>query len=218
MRKILIILITIVFCLTARISYPQELMEGFKPYIIKKGDTLSKIAPPAHWNIIQRLNRIDEKRLVPGKKILIPEDFEKAVWFCPVPKRIFNQNFKKILYFFLDIQYFGAYQDNNLWLWGPISSGKLSSKTPSGEFLVLWKNKNYISKKYKVPMHYAVNFSEKGYFFHHQSLPGKPASHGCIRLLKVDAEKLFYWIGKNDPVIITDLKKQLSKSCFFFYF
>jgi lipoprotein-anchoring transpeptidase ErfK/SrfK len=67
-------------------------------------------------------------------------------------------------------------------------------------------------------MPYAVNFSEKGYFFHHQSLPGKPASHGCIRLLKVDAERLFYWIGKNDPVIITDLKKQLSKSCFFFYF
>lgn len=207
MKKILIILITIVFCLTARISYPQELMEGFKPYIIKNGDTLSKIVPSAHWDIIQRVNRIDERRLVPGKKILIPEDFEKAVWFCPVSKRISNQNFKKILYFFLDIQYFGAYQDNNLWLWGPISSGKLSSKTPPGEFLVLWKNKNYISKKYKMPMPYAVNFSEKGYFFHHQSLPGRPASHGCIRLLKVDAEKLFYWIGKNDPVIITDLKK-----------
>jgi hypothetical protein len=100
MRKILIILITIVFCLTARISYPQELMERFKPYIIKKGDTLSKIAPPTHWDIIQRVNRIDERCLVPGKKILIPEDFEKAVWFCPVPKRISNQNFKKILYFF----------------------------------------------------------------------------------------------------------------------
>lgn len=208
MRRISIILITVVFCLTARISSSQELREGFKPYIIKKGDTLSKIAPAAHWEIIQQVNRIDERHLIPGKKIFLPEDFNKAVEFCPVPEKIPNpNNFKKVLYFFLDIQYFGAYQDNNLWLWGPISSGKAGSKTPRGNFRVLWKKKDYISKKYKMPMPFAVNFSEKGYFFHQQSLPGRPTSRGCLRLLRVDAERLFHWMEKNDPVILIDLNK-----------
>lgn len=208
MKKILMILIGFltVFLLTDRISWPQDSIEGFKEYVIKKGDTLSKIAPPLYWGVIQRINRIDARHLIPEMKILIPEDFEKAKQFCPIPKIISNQNFKKILYFFLDVQYFGAYENGNLWLWGPISSGKKSSQTPWGEFRVLWKSKNYISKKYKMPMPYAVCISEKGYFFHQQSLPGRPASHGCIRLLKSDAEKLFYWIEKNDPVIICDLK------------
>lgn len=207
MRKILIILITIVFCLIGKgISYPEEIIEGFEHYIIKKGDTLSKIASAEHWDLIQRVNKIDEKHLVLGKKILIPQEIDKAKEFQPVPGKIPNPN-KKILYFFLDIQYFGAYQDGNLWLWGPISSGKVTSATPKGNFQVLWKKKNYISKKYKMPMPYAVNFSEKGYFFHQQSLPGRPASHGCIRLLKVDAEKLFHWIEKNDPVIVIEKLK-----------
>lgn len=208
MRKILIILIAIVFWLIGKgISYPEELIEGFKPYIIQKGDTLSKIAPAEHWDTIQRVNRIDERHLVPGKKILIPEDLNKTKKFCPVLEPPKNSNsFKRALYFFLDAQYFGAYQNGKLWLWGPISSGKASSKTPQGNFRALWKKKNYISKKYKMPMPYAVSFSDKGYFFHQQSLPGRPASHGCIRLLRVDAEKLFYWVEKNDPVILINLK------------
>ncbi|MFH1990536.1 MAG: L,D-transpeptidase, partial [Patescibacteria group bacterium] len=48
----------------------------------------------------------------------------------------------------------------------------------------------------------AVNFSETGYFFHQQSLPGRPASHGCVRLTMEDAKTLFYWSQKNDVVII----------------
>lgn len=204
MRKILIILIITAFWLTGKgISSAEELIEGFKPYIIQKGDTLSKIAPPKYWDLIQRINRIDEKHLIPGKKIFIVEDFEKAKRFCPVPKTSPNSNDSpRILYFFLDIQYFAAYEEKKLWLWGPISSGKIGFDNPQGNFRVLWKKKNYVSKKYKMPMPYAVNFSEKGYFFHQQALPGRPASHGCIRLLLVDAKKLFHWIEKKDPVII----------------
>jgi hypothetical protein len=38
------------------------------------------------------------------------------------------------------------------------------------------------------------NFSNKiGLGLDHYSLPGRPASHGCIRLLLPDAKWLFYW-------------------------
>jgi len=54
-------------------------------------------------------------------------------------------------------------------------------------------------------MDFAVNFY-KGFFIHEQSLPGYPASHGCIRLLRKDAEKIFNWIQIGDPIVITKLE------------
>lgn len=196
-------IIIILFWLIAESGLAQDLIEGFKTHLIKEGDLLRKIAPPEHWDTIMRVNRIDEKHLVPGKQILIPEDIGKTSQFCPVPKEAPNLNLsKRVLYFFLDIQYFAAYENGKLLLWGPISSGRKGLETPQGIFRVLWKKKDCISKKYKMPMPYAVNFSETGYFFHQQSLPGRPASHGCVRLLEVDAKKLFFWIEKNDSVIL----------------
>ena len=183
-----------------------EKLYGFDIYYIKEKDTLSKIAPREHWDLIKKVNRIDEKHLRVGEKIFIIKDLEKAKNFCPVPPKPIHSGHSKILYFFLDIQYFAAYHSDKLFLWGPISSGKKGMESPVGHFKVLWKRKDYFSKKYQAPMPYAVNFSEKGYFFHQQSLPGKPASHGCIRLLKEDAEKLFYWVERNNPIVITRKK------------
>ncbi len=176
-------------------------MEGFVPYVIKEGDTLFKIALPQYWEIILKVNRIDEKHLIPGNVILIPKNFEKISSFCPVPKEI-SSNQERVVVFYLKRQYFGAYERGELLFWGPISSGKKGYETPTGTFRARWKSKNYFSKKYKAPMPYAVNFSSEGLFFHEQALPGKPSSHGCIRLLKIDAKKLFYWIKKGDKIII----------------
>jgi len=176
-------------------------IEGFVPYVVKEGDTLFKIAPPQHWEIILKVNRIDERHLIPGSIILIPKNFEKISSFCPVPKKIsFSQ--ERVVVFYLKRQYFGAYENGKLLFWGPISSGRKGYETPTGIFKAQWKSKNYFSKKYKAPMPYAVNFSHKGLFFHEQALPGKPSSHGCIRLLRADAKKLFYWIRVGDKIII----------------
>ncbi len=50
-------------------------------------------------------------------------------------------------------------------------------------------------------MPFSINFN-KGYFLHQQSMPGFPASHGCVRLLEVDAQRLFNWIRLGDPVTL----------------
>ncbi|MCD6412119.1 L,D-transpeptidase family protein [bacterium] len=200
--KGMIILLVLIYFAPGDLFATNFEITGFKEYLIKKGDCLSKIVPPSQWEIVMKVNKIDEKHLIPGKKILIPVN-EKAKEFCPVPKKI-NDDGERVVVFFLDIQYFGAYEKGKLILWGPISSGKRNS-TPQGKFYVRWKSKNYFSRKYKREMPYAVNFF-KGYFFHQQALPGYPASHGCIRLLHQDAKKLFYWIKIGDPVIITTLE------------
>ena len=181
----------------------SELPEGFKTYRIKNGDTLSKIAPASQWEIIMRINKIDEKHLPANKIIFLPADIKKTPQFIPLSANIPRKyQFERLIYISLEKQFFGAYEKNKLSFWGPISSGKKKYKTPTGNYKILWKARKYQSKKYGLPMPFAINISDKGYFIHHQSLSGKPASHGCVRLLRQDAKKLFEWAKKNDNVVI----------------
>lgn len=203
MKRIVFFALTAVFFLcTLNISFTQDIPDGFALFRIKAGDTLGKIAPnsKAQWDLIRKINRIDEFHLPAGKEILIPADLEKARIFCPVPKD-YGDPHDRTMVFFIGIQYFGAYEKGALVFWGPISSGT-RGLTPKGIFKVLWKSRYYHSKKYDAAMPFALNFSEKGYFVHQQALPGKPASHGCIRLLKEDARKVFNWAEKGDTIVI----------------
>ena len=184
-------------------GFSQDAPEGFAQYRIKVGDTLSKIASQTQWGIIMRVNRIDERHLPLGKTIFLPANVEKAEKFLPLPKNISEkyQN-SRLIYVVQKDQFFGVYEKGELIFWGPISSGRTEYKTPTGEFKILWKARKYRSKKYDVPMPLAINISNAGYFIHHQALSGKPASHGCIRLLYPDARKLFEWSRVGDTVII----------------
>lgn len=195
---VILLLIVSLVC----IAFCQEIPDGFMSYTVQPGDVLGKLAPSSHWEIIRKVNRIDDFHLPAGKKILIPKDLEKAKEFMPVPDSIEDlAGYDRVLVVLLDIQYFGAYEQGQLSFWGPICSGKQDS-TPRGRYQVLWKKKDYVSKKYAVAMPHAVSFSDEGYFFHEQSLVGRPVSHGCVRLLKEDAKKIFHWIKLEDTVII----------------
>ncbi len=194
--------IVLLFIFFSSVSYANP-PPGFREYKVKKGDTLRKIAPRDHWDLIEKVNRIDAQHLIIGKTIFIPFDFEKAKTFLPVPKEIPDASADRSLMMFLEIQYFAAFERGRLKFWGPISSGKEKNRTPPGNYKMLWKSKNYISKKYDMPMPYAVNFSPKGYFMHQQSLPGRAASHGCVRLRKCDAKSIFEWLKKGDPIILS---------------
>ncbi len=204
MKKIYFIIFSFILCLFSLSIVSSQEIEGLKPYRIAKGDTLWKIAPEKHWEIIKKVNRIDEKHLILGKTIFIPNNLAKALRFCPVPKNLIKaEDFNRILCVFLDIQYFGAYEKGKLLFWGPISSGKKGHETPKGKYKAIWKAKEYSSKKHNnSPMPYSINYSCAGHFIHQQSLPGRPASHGCVRLLMRDAKKIFYWVKIGDPIEI----------------
>lgn len=185
------------------VSLAKEIPEGFIFHEVQAGDVFSKIAPPKHWDLIRRVNRIDNRHLILGKKILIPADWEKASKFLPVPEYLAEaRKLKRAVYIFLDAQYFGAYENGQLVFWGPVSSGKKGYTTPKGTFEVLWKKKFYHSKKYDADMPFALNISNDGYFLHEKALPGRPASHGCVRLLRSDAKRLFDWAKRRDRVVL----------------
>lgn len=86
-----------------------------------------------------------------------------------------------------------------VWLWheghivlnAPISSGRQSRPTPTGQFLVTEKYKTWKSTLYPAKMPYFLRLSCGDFGLHEGVLPGYPASHGCIRLPGKAAKELF---------------------------
>ena len=87
----------------------DEIPKGFTLYFVKQNDTLSKIAPEEHWDIIKRINRIDEKHLPVQKNILIPTDITLAKSYLPVSSVYTIQETERFVVIYTDIQYFGVY-------------------------------------------------------------------------------------------------------------
>lgn len=74
------------------------------------------------------------------------------------------------------------YKDGSPVISGKISTGKPGYDTPPGHYLVTDKVRMQKSTIYKVPMPYFLRLSFSEYGIHQGVNPGRPASHGCIRI------------------------------------
>ena len=84
-----------------------------------------------------------------------------------------------------------------------ISSGKDGYETPTGVFTILEKYKDHRSRTYDdAKMPYQQRLTWKGVALHAGSLPGFPASHGCVRLPMAFAKKLFDVTPMGGTVVI----------------
>jgi len=113
----------------------------------------------------------------------------------------------KLIEINLNKQKIYAIEDGNILFSGSISSGKKGHRTPRGTFKVLDKERFHISNKYPEPnggakMPYMLRLTHYGLAIHQGYLPGYPASHGCIRVSKSTAKKLWYWANRGVKVKI----------------
>jgi hypothetical protein len=84
-----------------------------------------------------------------------------------------------------------------------ISSGKPGNDTPTGYFPILEKKPMHRSVKYdNAPMPHMQRLDNYGIALHAGMNPGRPASHGCIRLPAKFAAKLFTVTKVGTPVMI----------------
>ncbi len=84
----------------------------------------------------------------------------------------------------------------------PISSGMPGHESPRGQFKIHAKELESYSITYKAPLPYCCWFSGYIYGIHVGILPGYPASHGCIRLSRKNAQKFYNWANIGTVVII----------------
>ncbi|QIK80043.1 L,D-transpeptidase family protein [Sphingomonas piscis] len=95
------------------------------------------------------------------------------------------------------------YRGNELMAVSTVSSGKTSTPTPTGIFNVLEKKPMHRSRKYdNAPMPFMQRIDRFGVALHAGHLPGRPASHGCVRLPSQFAAKLFKTTPVGTPVLI----------------
>lgn len=111
----------------------------------------------------------------------------------------------------------------------PIASGRKEGWTPKGSFSILEKDPNHLSNRYgdlldgegKVirrnvtcgasggtfrgaSMKWFLRLTWDGVGMHAGILPGYPASHGCIRLPRRVAERLYRIVPVGTPVLVTE--------------
>ncbi|MEM6461942.1 MAG: L,D-transpeptidase family protein [Pseudomonadota bacterium] len=91
-----------------------------------------------------------------------------------------------------------------------VSSGKPGHRTPTGIFSILEKRRYHESNIYsQAPMPFMQRLTWSGIALHESdSVPGYPASHGCVRIPGGFAEALFGFTEKGAHVLITDEQVQ----------
>jgi hypothetical protein len=147
--------------------------------------------------ILEKLNRADLNNLGRLPSLVVPEEWAgDELAYSVLPARYPSaEHLPKLLVVFVPGQIFGAYESGTLVRWGPVTTGARASPTPVGLFSLNWKSLGHTSTvdpDWFMPWYF--NFANReGLAFHQYSLPGRPGSHGCIRLLERDANWLYDW-------------------------
>ena len=150
----------------------------------------------SQFALLEKLNRADLKHLEQLREVVVPESWatncRTACCRCAIRRAIRG---RRSWLSTCRVSLFGAYEFGNLVRWGPVSSGSRNNPTSAGSFALNWRSTGRASTV--DPdwfMRWYFNFGNReGLAFHAYSLPGYPASHGCIRLLERDAQWLFEW-------------------------
>lgn len=83
-----------------------------------------------------------------------------------------------------------------------VSTGRKGFATPTGEFVITNKHRDWTSTLYDASMPYFQRLSCSDFGMHQGVVPGYPASHGCIRVPAGNAAKLFSMTQAGDRVRI----------------
>jgi len=100
-----------------------------------------------------------------------------------------------------------AIEDGYIVFEGRISSGKRGRETPNGAFTIIQKKRKHVSNLWPKPnggakMPYMMRLTNTGIAMHLGYVPNRPASHGCIRLKKGFAQKMYRWARVGIPVYV----------------
>lgn len=148
-------------------------------------------------NVILGLNRLDTKNKWRADTLSIPDKFDETLMiYSPFPSKLeILKEVKKMVFFSYPIQAYALYESGTLVKWGPTSLGKKTAQTKRGLMFANWKKEFAIStvdSDWKLPYNFNIH-NTLGIGWHQYDLPGYPASHSCLRLLRADAIYLYNW-------------------------
>jgi L,D-transpeptidase-like protein len=170
---------------------------SYRPYAIKKSlPQIKSEIGEEKLAMALKLNRVDAGHLRTGDTLLIPEQLTDLIALSPFPREFeMARDIPQLLVVSRRIQAFGAYEFGRLVRWGPTSTGKKSTRTPTGLYHANWKSKATRSTVNQAwLLRWYVNLDNaRGIAVHEYELPGYPASHSCVRMLADDAAWFYSW-------------------------
>jgi lipoprotein-anchoring transpeptidase ErfK/SrfK len=186
--------------------------EIYKIYTVKPGDTLYYIAVNNNTDVqsLVKINGFENSdNIKVGERILIGK-----VRFAPSPDTIIISEGNSRLYFFHNRKLIGSF----------FSSPGVKGKTPLGKFQIIRKIKNptlYWEGEVIPPLSPInglgtrfLQLSDPQYGIHGTTKPweiGRRVSHGCIRMMNSDVEKIFNLVQVGTNVYIVKNLPSLSK-------
>jgi len=170
------------------LNHRRELFNRFQ----RTGDNF------AAFKAFTTLNRKELRYMGVGSAVVIPDSIHSDLKAYSVFPDYYHgaRNIPKIVIVSNEYLSYGAYEYGKLVKFSAVNSGK--ERTPSfpGRYAVTWKKKEHrssIDSNWVMP--YTINFHpQAGSAFHKFEMPGKPASHSCVRQFMDDAEWLYYWV------------------------
>jgi hypothetical protein len=177
----------------------SALVVHYRPYVVRNTHTIWKLRLAIGADALAstlRVSRLDLKHVSTGDTLIVPDKTDSLL-LSPYPDTIPAASaIPRLLLVSLRVQAFGAYDHGKLTRWGPTSTGRRDKPTPAGIYYVNWKSKE---RKSTIDedwiLKWAVNLdSEEGIALHEYGLPGRPASHSCVRLAEEDATWLYGWV------------------------
>lgn len=104
-----------------------------------------------------------------------------------------------------------VFKDGEPWASARVSTGKPGKSTPTGVFTILEKKRRHRSTLYDdAPMPYMQRITWGGVALHAGRVPGYRASHGCIRLPREFARKLYQLTDYDSTVVVVTRKRATS--------
>lgn len=151
----------------------------------------------SQMKIILAVNRVDATRWTRLDTLIVPDTFlTDFMLYSPFPKSVDRiKDVNKMILYSQYAQAFGAYENGELVRWGPISTGKKTTPTPSQLYHTNWRSKKTVSTvDDEWIMEWYFNLENfEGVSMHQYEMPGYPASHACVRLYKEDAMWFYDW-------------------------
>jgi len=105
-----------------------------------------------------------------------------------------------------DGRFYAVDSDGTVWWSGPVTSGALEFRSPSGVFSIFQKKRHHMSTAFPEEsgvnnMDYMMKYTHNGHALHKGSVDWM--SHGCIHIDPKDVPVIYNWSKYGMPVVIT---------------
>lgn len=187
---------------------------------IRKTFDYGKSKSPAYKAFVT-LNRRVFSSVRVGDTVVVPDTVvDNILAYSVFPQRWFGaDSIAKIIVISNEMQSYACYENGRQVQFASCNTGTERKPTLPGRYAVNWKERLRISSlndEWKLPFN--VNFHlYAGNAFHQFYMPGRPASHSCVRQFMDDAEWLYNWVEVGEvrngrvqamtgtPIVIIDM-------------